>query len=272
MALLVSNSENFRAEPIILTSKKVKATVSLSIIPIRITDDISRGDDIVEILLKTKNGRGIRNGDVLVFTQKIISKQEGQKVDLSSVSPSLLATGIASAYGKDPRIVQLILDETSRIVRMKNGIIISQTRHGLVCANAGVDESNMEKGFACLLPKNADRSAQKLRRRIKTKTGKNVAVIISDTFGRPFREGQTDVAIGVSGISPIVDYEGRTDTFNRILRVTAIAVADEICSASELVRGKTLHTPIAIIRNYKFDGKSGMLGDLLRDKSLDLFR
>jgi coenzyme F420-0:L-glutamate ligase/coenzyme F420-1:gamma-L-glutamate ligase len=155
---------------------------------------------------------------------------------------------------------------------MKNGIIISETHHGLVCANAGIDESNVEVGFATLLPKDADLSAQKLRRRIKTKTGKNVAVIISDTFGRPFREGQTDTAIGISGISSIIDYTGKRDNFNRVLRVTAIAIADEICAASELVRGKALHTPIAIIRNYKFDKKSGTSKDLLRIKSLDLFR
>jgi len=191
---------------------------------------------------------------------------------MSKVKPTLLATGIASAYAKDPRVVQLILDETYRIVRMKNGIMISETHQGLVCANAGIDESNVEAGFATLLPKNPDESAQKLRRRIKTKTGKNVAVIISDTFGRPFREGQTDVAIGVSGITSIIDYMGKHDDFNRILRVTAIAIVDEICSASELVRGKTLHTPIAIIRNYKFDKKNGTLKDLLRAKSLDLFR
>lgn len=246
--------------------------MSLQIIPVRILKDVEYGDDLVEILLKTKAGRGLQDGDILVFTQKIISKQEGQKIDLSKIRPTLLATGVASAYKKDPRIVQLILDETKRIIRMKNGIIISQTRHGLVCANAGIDESNVEKGFATLLPKNADDSAQKLKRRIKTKTGKNVAVIISDTFGRPFREGQTDVAIGIAGISSIVDYEGKQDSFKRALRVTAIAVADEICSASELVRGKTLHTPIAIVRNYKFDKTNGRLEDLLRVKSLDLFR
>lgn len=246
--------------------------MSLQIIPVKISKDVEYGDDLVEILLKTKAGRELQEGDIMVFTQKIISKQEGQKIDLSKIMPTLLATGVASAYKKDPRIVQLILDETKRIIRMRNGIIISQTRHGLVCANAGIDESNVEKGFATLLPKNADDSAQKLRRRIKTKTGKNVAVIISDTFGRPFREGQTDVAIGVSGISSIVDYEGKQDIFKRTLRVTAIAVADEICSASELVRGKTLHTPIAIVRNYKFDKKNGRLEDLLRVKSLDLFR
>ena len=246
--------------------------MSLQIIPVKIPCDIEPRDDLVEILLQTKAGRELKEDDILVFTQKIISKQEGQKIDLTKVRPTLLATGIASAYKKDPRIVQLILDETKRIIRMKNGIIISQTRHGLVCANAGIDESNMEKGFATLLPKNADNSAQRLKRRIKTKTGKNVAVLISDTFGRPFREGQTDVAIGVSGISPIVNYEGKQDNFQRILRVTAIAVADEICSATELVRGKTFYTPIAIVRNYPFNKKSGHLQDLLRIKSLDLFR
>ena len=246
--------------------------MSLQIIPVKISKEIESGDDLVEILLGTKPGHALQEGDILVFTQKIISKQEGRKVELSKIKPTLLATGIASAYKKDPRIIQLILDQTKRIIRMKNGIIISQTRHGLVCANAGIDESNVEKGFATLLPKNADDSAQKLQRKIKTKTGKNVAVIISDTFGRPFREGQTDVAIGISGISSIVNYEGKQDVFKRILRVTAIAIADEISSASELVRGKTLNAPIAIVRNYKFDKKNGKLEDLLRVKSLDLFR
>jgi coenzyme F420-0:L-glutamate ligase / coenzyme F420-1:gamma-L-glutamate ligase len=246
--------------------------MSLQIIPIHISKDMVSGDDLVELLLKTKTGQGLKEGDILVFTQKIISKQEGRKIDMSTVKPTLLATGLASAYAKDPRIIQLILDETNRIIRMKNGIIISETHQGLVCANAGIDESNVEKGFATLLPTNADESAQKLRRRIKTKTGKNIAVIISDTFGRPFREGQTDVAIGISGISPMIDYAGKRDSFNRILRVTAIAIVDEICAASELVRGKTLHTPIAIIRNYPFAKKNGTLKDLLRVKSLDLFR
>jgi coenzyme F420-0:L-glutamate ligase/coenzyme F420-1:gamma-L-glutamate ligase len=246
--------------------------VSLQIIPVHIKKDIVPGDDLIELLLESKTGRRLKNGDILVFTQKIISKQEGRKVDLLKIKPTLLATGIASAFAKDPRIVQLILDETKRIIRMKNGIIISETYHGLVCANAGIDESNVEAGFATLLPNDADLSAQKLRRQIKSKTRKNVAVIISDTFGRPFREGQTDTAIGVSGMSSIIDYAGKRDNFNRVLRVTAIAIADEICSASELVRGKTLHTPIAIIRNYKFDKKSGTSKDLLRVKSLDLFR
>lgn len=246
--------------------------MSIQIIPVKLPKDITPKDDLVELLIHTKTGRQLKNGDILVFTQKIISKQEGKKIKLSKINPTLFATGIASAYNKDPRIIQLILDETKRIIRMKNGIIISETHHGLVCANAGIDESNVEEGFATLLPKDADKSAQKLKKRIKSKTGKNIAVIISDTFGRPFREGQTDVAIGVAGISSIIDYAGKRDNFNRILRVTAIAIADEICSASELARGKTLRTPIAIIRNYKFDKKNGTLKDLIRVKALDLFR
>ncbi len=246
--------------------------MSLQIIPVIIPKDILPGDDLVEILLQTKTGRTIKNDDILIFTQKIISKQEGRKIDLSDINPSLLAVGIASAYEKDSRVVQLILDETKRIVRMKNGIIISQTHQGLVCANAGIDESNVEMGFATMLPKDADKTAQKIRRKIKTKTGKDVAILISDTFGRPFREGQTDVTIGISGMSPIVDYRGKQDTFKRILRVTEIAIADELCSASELVRGKMSNTPIAIVRNYEFGKKNGSLDDLLRDKSLDLFR
>ncbi len=201
--------------------------MSLQIIPVHILKDILPGDDLIELLLQTRTGRGLKEGDILVFTQKIISKQEGRKINLSKIKPTLLATGIASAYAKDPRIIQLILDETKRLIRMKNGIMICETHHGLVCANAGIDESNVEANFATLLPKNPDISAEKLRRRIKTKTGKNIAVIISDTFGRPFREGQTDTAIGVSGISPIVDYVGKRDNFNRVLRVTAIAIVDE---------------------------------------------
>jgi len=246
--------------------------MSVQIIPIKLSKDVRPGDDLIEILLKTRAGCRLKDNDIFVFTQKIISKQEGQKIDLALVRPTLLATGIASAYNKDPKIVQLILDQTKRLVRMKNGIMISETHQGLVCANAGIDESNVEKGYATLLPKNADKSADNLRRKIKTRTKKNVAVIISDTFGRPFREGQTDVAIGISGISSIINYEGKHDIFERVLRVTAIAVVDEICSASELVRGKMLNTPIAIIRNYKFDKKNGRLEDLLRNKSLDLFR
>ena len=155
---------------------------------------------------------------------------------------------------------------------MNNGVIIAETPNGFVCANAGVDESNVKDGYVTILPKNADESAKKLQQEILKKTGKSVAVIISDTFGRPFREGQTNCAIGISGISPITDYVGTKDTFGKTLHVTAIAIADEICSAAELAMGKALQTPIAIIRNYKFNISKGSTQDLIRKRSTDLFR
>jgi len=243
--------------------------MTLEIIPIKIEKEIEPADDIVQLMMIS--APDIQAGDIVVFTQKIISKQEGQTVNLSSVKPSLLATGIASEYGKDPRIIQLMLDESRRIVRMKNGIIICETFHGHVCANAGVDESNVNEGFATLLPKNANKSAEMLRNKIKEKTGKNISVIISDTFGRPFRYGQTNIAIGFSGLSPITDYVGTKDNFGRILRVTEIATVDEICSAAELVMRKSLHVPIAIVRNCSFDNKNST-NNLNRPKSEDLFR
>ena len=246
--------------------------MTIQIIPIQIDKDIEEHDDIVNLLLPSPSKPEIQEGDILVITQKIISKQEGSVVNLSQITPSLLATGIASEYEKDPRIIQLILDQSKRIIRMNNGIIIVETPNGLVCANAGIDESNVKEGHATILPKNADESAKKLQQEIKKRTGKNTAVIISDTFGRPFREGQTNCAIGISGISSITDYVGTKDTFGKILHVTAIAIADEICSAAELVMGKALQTPITIVRNYKISNSKGLVNDLIRKRSNDLFR
>ena len=246
--------------------------MTIQIIPVQINKDIQEHDNIVDLILSSPSKPEIKDKDILVITQKIISKQEGNIVNLSQVKPSLLATGIASEYEKDPRIIQLILDQSKRIIRMNNGIIIVETIQGLVCANAGVDESNVKDGYVTLLPKNADESAKKLQQEILKKTGKNVAVIISDTFGRPFREGQTNSAIGVSGISSIIDYVGTKDAFGKILHVTAIAIADEICSATELVMGKALKTPIALVRNYTFSNSNGSVKDLIRKRSIDLFR
>ena len=246
--------------------------MSLEIIPVKLGKEIEQNDDISELILSSTSKPEIKDNDILIVTQKIISKQEGRIVQLSTITPTLLATGIGSEYGKDPRIVQKILDESKRIVRLNDGVIISETIHGFVCANAGVDESNVKQGYVTLLPKDANTSAQKLRELIMKKTGKSTAVVISDTFGRPFRMGQTNCAIGFAGISAIANYVGTKDTFGRILHSTEIAIVDEICSASELVMGKSLNTPITIVRNYKFiDSKSDM-NDLLRPKDEDLFR
>ena len=246
--------------------------MSLEIIPIKIDKEIEQNDDISELILSSTSKPEIKDNDILIVTQKIISKQEGCIVQLSTITPSLLATGIGSEYRKDPQVVQKILDESKRIVRLHNGIIISETIHGFVCANAGVDESNVKQGYVTLLPKDPNMSAQKLKESIKKKTGKSVAVIISDTFGRPFRMGQTNCAVGSSGISAIANYIGTKDTFGRILHVTEIAIVDEICSASELVMGKALNTPITIVRNFKFNDSKNDINDLLRPKDEDLFR
>ena len=241
----------------------------LEIIPIKIQREIGIDANFVDLILESSE---INDGDILVFSQKIVSKNEGRILSLSSVNPSLLANGIASSYGKDPRLIELILSESERIVRMENGIIIVKTKHGFVCANAGIDESNVQDGYVTLLPNDPDKSAELLKNEIEQKSGKNISVLISDTFGRPFRLGQTNIAIGVAGMEPILDYKGRTDTFGKILQVSAIAVADEICAASELVMGKVKKCPIAITRNYKFDFSNTGIQKIIRPESEDMFR
>ena len=240
----------------------------MEIIPIHIEKEIEPSDDLSEIISQNTT---LDDGDIVVIAQKIISKQEDRSVNLSSVSPSLLAEGIASHYHKDSRIVELILSETKRIVRMKNEIIIVQTNSGFICANAGVDESNVKDGYATLLPIDSDISAQNIRQKIKENNGKNVAVIISDTFGRPFRMGQTNCAIGISGLNPLLDYAGTKDSFGKILRVTEIAIADEFSAAAELVMGKTMKCPVVVIRDYTFDVEEIGVDKLIRNDR-DLFR
>ena len=241
----------------------------MQIIPVHIEKEIEPSDDISSLILKSEN---LSDGDIVVIAQKIISKQEGRLIDLSTVNPSLLAEGISSQYEKDPKITELILSESKRIVRMFNGILIVETHHGFICANAGIDESNIQEGYATLLTVDSDVSAQKIRNKILEKSNKNVAVVISDTFGRPFRIGQTNHAIGVSGLNPILDYEGTLDSFNKILRVTAIAIADELASASELVMGKSLKCPVAIIRDYSYKIDNDKIDELIRSEDEDLFR
>ena len=245
--------------------------MSIQIIPVKIKEDIQPSDDIVALILSSSKS-SIDDGDVIVISQKIISKKEGRVVNLNSIIPSELSVGISSAYEKDPRLVEAILSESKRIVRMEHGVIIVETNHNFICANAGIDESNVEKGFATLLPIDPDKSAKKIRDAVLQITGKNTAVIISDTFGRPFRLGQTDHAIGIAGIESIKNYEGKPDTFGKIMRVTAIAIVDELCAAAELVMGKTEKSPAAIIKNYSFESKNDSINSIIRDEDEDLFR
>jgi len=241
----------------------------LQIIPIHISKEIELGDDLSELIT---NSVEVKDNDILVIAQKVISKQEGRIVNLSSVFPSLLAKGISSQYKKNPQIVELILSESKKIVRMYDGIIIVETKAGFICANAGIDESNVKNGYATLLPEDSDSSAKKIKNEILKKTGHVVSVIISDTFGRPFRMGQTNCAIGISGIKPILDYAGTEDNFGNIMRVTAIAIADEICGCAELVMGKTTKCPVVIIRNYEYQKDSSSIRELIRLEKEDLFR
>ncbi len=246
---------------------------SIQIIGLTGIPEISQGSDLAQIIVNAseKNGIAIQDGDIVVVTQKIVSKAEGRMIDISSVDPSPFALRISSIMEKDPKVVEVVLSETERIVRMVKGLIIVQTKHGLVCANAGVDHSNVPGNTLSLLPTSPDGSARKLRSQIMKLTRANVALIITDTFGRPWREGQTGVAIGLSGLSPLDNYKGMKDDFGNDLRVTEIAVADEIASASDLVMGKTKRMPVAIVRGYSVDG-DGTAKELTRRPSRDIFR
>ncbi|TBR08312.1 MAG: coenzyme F420-0:L-glutamate ligase [Candidatus Nitrosotenuis sp.] len=244
--------------------------MSLEIIPVVVNKEVKKGDDLAKIFVSSY--MGLLDGDIVVISQKAISKQEGRLVELAGVIPSLLAVGIATEYEKDPRLMEIILSETKRIIRMENRIIIAETRHGFICANAGVDESNLPHGFAAMLPENPDVSASNFRSSLQEMTGKKIAVLIADTFGRPFREGQTNCAIGASGMNPINDYAGTKDTFGRTLRTTAIAEADELCGAAELVMKKTGSCPFVIVRNFDFSQSHNTAKPLIRAEKTDLFR
>ena len=237
--------------------------------------DVTSGTDLAQVITEAvqKQGLSLAGDDILVVTQKIVSKAEGQLVDLHTVTPSPFAEQIAEVQAKDPQVVEIVLRETKRIVKMARRTIISETHHGLVCAHAGVDESNVAgEGTVALLPVDSDASARRLREGIRERTGIELAVIISDTFGRPWREGLVNVAIGVAGMEPLKDYRGLPDTEGRILKVTTLAVADELASAAELVMGKLDKVPVALIRGYPYTPGEGDARLLLRAPEKDLFR
>ena len=248
----------------------------LAIIPVKGIPDINSGDNLGEIIVsKLKDqGESFQDGDVAVISQKVVSKAEGRIINLSKVTPSTFAMVIAKEAGKDPRQVEVILRESKKIVRMKGGHLITETRHGFICANSGVDASNVAKGkeLVTVLPLDPDASADRIGKSIKKLTGKSVPVIITDTFGRAWRMGQVNFAIGVSGMKPVHDYKGTEDMYRHVLRVTEIAVADELASAGELVMNKADKVPVALVRGYKFRRGRGSGKELLRPEEMDLFR
>ena len=217
----------------------------------------------------------LRDGDIVVVTQKVVSKAEGRLVRLDSVAPSPYAVELAASSGRDARLTELVLRESASVVRVDKarGIMITETKHGFICANAGIDSSNVAgEDVVSLLPEDPDESARGIRAEIQRETGKTVAVIVSDTFGRPWREGQTNYAIGAAGIDPLVDYRGGIDAVGKPLKVTMIAVADELAAAAELVMAKAAGIPVAIVRGYEYRETDGTVRSLLRERSLDLFR
>jgi len=233
------------------------------------------GDRIADQIVKAarKEGVQIQNRDVVVVAQKIVSKAEGREVALKSVTPSSFSKAVSKITGKDPRHVEVILGEAESIVRMRDTHLIVETHHGFVCANAGVDRSNVKnKNSVTLLPAHPDKSAREIRKRIRELTGADVGVIVSDTFGRAWRIGQVDVAIGVDGMNPVADYRGKKDMFGYRLNVTQIAVADELASAAELVMRKSDGVPVAIVRGFGYPRGKGSAKDLMRPREEDLFR
>ena len=249
----------------------------IEIIPVRVHKDVCVNDDLSILIIESVKeiGECIKDSDILVIAHKIISKSENRFVDLKSIQPSEESKALATASQKDPGLIELIRRESKGIVKHSGGIIIVETKLGFICANAGIDQSNVSAAtdVALMLPEDPDKSANILRKRIKHETGKEIAVVVSDTFGRPFREGQTNIAIGLAGIEPIESYIGKSDIFGKTMKVTEIAVADEIASAAELAMGKTNRVPVVIIRGCHYSkSNNSSISTLIRDRKLDLFR
>ena len=248
----------------------------VEIIAVKDLPVINEGDDLAELICTQAEQQGtpIEDGDIIVIAHIVVSRAEGNVVNLSTVMPSNFARNLAQQSNKDPALVETVLRESKTIVRTGNGNIISETKHGIICANAGVDRSNVpgEENVA-LLPTSPDRSAQTIRRKIRNLTGKDVAVIISDTHGRPLREGGINIAIGIAGIHPIQDRRGEKDLFGYVLRVKQTAIADELASAAELVIGQADEgIPVAIIRGYSYPrSETAKATELIRPRGKDLF-
>jgi coenzyme F420-0:L-glutamate ligase / coenzyme F420-1:gamma-L-glutamate ligase len=247
----------------------------LRIIPIPVSREITSADSIAGVLLQSlqRLKLAFERDDILVVKHKIVSKAEGQVVDLGSVKPSADSVAWARKYRLDARVIELALRESRAVIRRKNGVLITETRHGFICANSGVDVSNVDGGqHALLLPSDPDRSARKIHREIKKRTALFIPVLITDTFGRPWREGLVDFCIGIAGMKAHRDDRGRRDPHGYTLHASFEAVADELAAAAGLVCGKLLRTPACIIRGFAYQTARGRTGDLLRHPESDLFR
>lgn len=236
---------------------------------------IAKGDKLGELICAAslRGGLKFEPGDILVVCQKVISKAEGRLCDLNEIEPSPLARAFAARWDKDPRAVELVMRQTSRIVRMDNGVLIVETGPGWVCANAGIDESNTIEGDrAILLPEDSDRSAARIRDEIRSLTGVEIAVVVTDTFGRPWRDGLTEVCLGIAGMSPMLDLRGTSDLGGRELHHTVVAIADELAAGAGLLMGKADGVPAVIVRGYPYEPCEASARVLIRPAEADLFR
>ncbi len=250
-------------------------TRALSVFPVAGMPEVRPNDDLVGLLLGAlaASGERLRDGDVVVVAQKVVSKSEGRVVKLSEVTPSARATEMAAEANKDPRQLEIVLRETKQILRWERGVLICETHHGFVCANAGVDRSNAGHPDAVVvLPVDPDASASRIRAEILRRASARVAVVVTDTFGRAWREGHTNVAIGIAGLPALKRYMGQTDPEGYELRVTEIAVADEVAAAAELVMGKLDRCPVAILRGLAFVEPAETAQEYVRPAERDLFR
>ena len=251
------------------------ALVELCVIPIPVAEEIKPNDSLVDKLLQSlrQNNLTFEPGDILIVKHKIVSKSEGRIVDLATIKPSAHSIAWAKKYKLDARVIELALRESRSIIRRKNGALITETRHGFICANTGVDVSNVDGGrHALLLPADPDRSARKLHRELKKRTALTIPVLITDTFGRPWREGLVDFCIGIAGMKPLRDDRGRRDPHGYKLHASLEAVADELAAAAALVCGKLNRTPACIIRGFPYELAEGRARELLRPAASDLFR
>ena len=248
----------------------------LRILPLRGLPEVQPGDDLAALLVDAAVQapvEGLRDGDVLVVTHKIVAKAEGCVVDLRTIEPSPFALAFAEQWAKDARQVEVVLRESKRIVRMDHGVLISETRHGFICANAGVDRSNTGSSDTVVtLPADPDATARAIRDRVLEGSGAHLAVLVSDTFGRAWREGLTNVAIGCAGLNPLRDERGQADPHGYVLGASVLAVADELVAASELVMGKLDGVPAAIVRGYAFERGEDSAHVLIRPPERDMFR
>lgn len=245
------------------------------VIPVTGVPEVRAGDDVGRLLAEAsaRQGTPLQDWDVLVVTQKIVSKAEGRVVRLDTITPSEFAILIARQWEKDARHVEVVLRESRRIVRMDNGVIITETKHGFVCANSGVDASNVPGGdVVALLPEDPDTSAMRIRDSVRNLAGADVAVLVSDSFGRPWRMGITNVALGVAGMDPLRDERGKEDAYGRPLQTTMVALADELVSAADLVSQKANNIPASIVRGFPYERMEGTGRALLREAATDLFR